>query len=92
MLLNSKVTLSMARALAGRVLAEAGDDPAKVIDRAHRLALGRAPDADERQTLRDFLDRETALLRARQVDRAFPAAVTDLCHALLNVNEFLYID
>jgi hypothetical protein len=93
MLLNSKVTLDMARAFAARVLAEAGDDPAKVIDRAHRLALGRAPGADERQTLLDFLDRETALLRGRKpADSAFAAAVTDLCHALLNVNEFLYID
>jgi hypothetical protein len=94
MLLNSKVTLDMARAFAGRVLAEVGNDPGKVIDRAHRLALGRAPGADERQTLRDFLDRETALLRGRGLSAGatFAAAVTDLCHALLNVNEFLYVD
>jgi hypothetical protein len=99
MLLNSKVTLDMARAFAGRVLAEAGSDPAKVIDRAHRLALGRAPGADEQQTMRYFLDRETALLKGRKLpaaptaaDPAFAAAVTDLCHALLNVNEFLYVD
>src|SRR5262249_52189616 len=47
MLLTSRATLDVARTFAGRVLAEAGTDPARVIDRAHRLALGRAPDADE---------------------------------------------
>jgi hypothetical protein len=92
MLLNSKVTLETARAFAGRVLAEAGREPDPVIDRAHRLALGRAPDVDERDSLRHFLDRETVMLRGRHSDSAFAAAVTDLCHALLNVNEFLYID
>jgi hypothetical protein len=94
MLLNGKVALDVARAFADRVLAETGDDPAKVIDRAHRLALGRAPDADERQTMLNFLRHETAVLTERKMpgDAAFAAAVADLCHALLNVNEFLYVD
>jgi hypothetical protein len=91
MLLNDKVTLDVARAFSRRVLVEVGDDPAKVIDRAHRLALGRAPDADEQKTMRAFLDRETALLEGKG-DTAFASAVADLCHALLNVNEFLYVD
>jgi hypothetical protein len=99
MLLNSRATLDIARGLAGRVLADAGTDPAKVIDRAHRLALGRGPDADERETLRSFLDHQAALLKGRKlppapagIDPAFAAAVADLCHALLSVNEFLYVD
>jgi hypothetical protein len=91
MLLNARVTLDIARAFAGRVLREVGDDPDRVIDRAHRLALGRVPDADERATLGAFLDRQTALLKGK-ADPAFPAAVADLCHALLNVNEFVYVD
>jgi hypothetical protein len=82
MLLNSKVTLDVARAFADRVRTEAGGDPDRQIERACHLALGRAPDAEERATLRGFLDRGS--------DRS--AALTDLCHALLNVNEFLYVD
>ena len=49
--------------------------------------------------MRAFLDRETALLKGKKLppgparlDPAFAAAVADLCHALLNVNEFLYVD
>jgi Protein of unknown function (DUF1553)/Protein of unknown function (DUF1549) len=99
MLLNARGTLDVAKAFAERVLAESGGDPAKVIDCAHSVALGRPPDADERATLLAFLDRQTALLKGKKkaavparVDPAFVAAVADLCHALLNVNEFLYVD
>jgi hypothetical protein len=99
MLLNDKGTLELARALAARVLAEAGDDSEKVIDRAHRLALGRAPAAPERAALRTFLERDTGLLKGRapptapgKTDPAFAEAVADLCHSLFNVNEFLYVD
>ncbi len=99
MQLNSRATLDVARAFARRVLKETGGDPAKVIDRAHRLALGREPDAEERLELRSFLDRQASLLQGRKlpaapagVDPAFAAAVADLCHALLSVNEFLYVD
>jgi len=93
MVLNSKATLDMAHAFADRVRAEVGDDPARAIDRTHRLALGRAPSADELSIMRTFLQRDTILLKGKKgVDHPLAAAVVDLCHALLNVNEFLYVD
>jgi hypothetical protein len=106
-LLNSKLTLDLARSFAGRVLKEAGGDPAAVAERAQRLALGRPPTPDERKTVLAFLERQTAELRQRPhdknpppgptpapggVDPALAAAVVDLCHVLLNTNEFLYVD
>jgi hypothetical protein len=106
-LLNSKLTLDVARSFAGRVLAETGGDPGTVIDRAHRLALGRPPTPEEHKTLLSFLERETTELRPRLsdktpppgpvpaaggVDPALAAAVVDVCHVLLNLNEFLYVD
>jgi hypothetical protein len=107
MLLNSKLTLDLARSFAGRVLRET-TEPDRVIEAAYRLALGRAPDQQERQLLRNFLDRQTEYLRTRTAtaggnlatplppvvgaDTAFGAAVVDLCQALFNVNGFLYID
>jgi hypothetical protein len=48
------------------------------IDRAFRLALGRPPKPQER-------DRATAFLKD-------PAALEDFCLALLNLNEFVFID
>jgi hypothetical protein len=79
-LLNGKLALDSSRALAERVAREAGPEPAARIDRAYRLALGRSPDAVERRLAESFLAEggETAL--------------ADFCLAILNVNEFVYVD
>jgi hypothetical protein len=105
-LLNSKLILEQARVFAGRVLREAGANPGAVVERAYRLALARTPDLEEHQAMLAFLERETLLLRERlnganpppgplpacESDTAFAAAVVGVCHVLLNVNEFLYVD
>jgi hypothetical protein len=107
MLLNDKWALEEARWFAGRVLREAGAKPEAVIEESYRLALGRVPDAEERKLMTEYLDKETVSLRPRMqakmpppgpmgeasdIDPAFGAAVVDLCHSLLNLNEFLYVD
>jgi hypothetical protein len=76
-LLNNKVGLEWAAAFADRVRREAGSEPARQIDRAWRLAYSRPPDAAEKDLAQTFLAR---------------ANLTDLCHMLLNSNEFLYRD
>jgi hypothetical protein len=106
-LLNSELILSQARALAGRVLCEAGSDTTASITRAFRLAFGRAPSTDELRISTEFLARQAELARARSADSAalalptpMPdgfdpaagAALTDFCHALFNANEFVYVD
>lgn len=91
MLLNSKLTLEMARAFAGRVLPIS--DRSHLVDQVYRLALSRPPSADELKSSLQFLDRQAELLKARNNgDPAFAAAVADLCHVLMNVNEFIYVD
>ncbi|MEN9574897.1 MAG: hypothetical protein RL514_2752 [Verrucomicrobiota bacterium] len=79
-LLNSDFSQRAAKALAVRVATEAGADPAKQIERAVWLALGRAPTANERQQAAAFL--------AKHGKTALP----EFCRALLNVNEFVYVD
>ncbi|MBN9519506.1 DUF1553 domain-containing protein [bacterium] len=75
-LLNSAEAMAAAKALAARVEREAADEPARV-DRAYQLVLGRAPTAAERERAAAFL-RESPL--------------TELCRALFNLNEFVYLD
>jgi hypothetical protein len=82
-LLNDPLILGFAKSFAARAMKEAGTDPTKVIDRAYLLALGRAPKPAERDTMLAFLKDHTGTT---------DEAVTDLCHALLNLNEFLYVD
>jgi hypothetical protein len=76
-LLNSRMVLDQAEFFAERLRREAGDDPAKQVERAFRLVFGRVPTETERPVA-------VALVRAQG-----PAA---LCRALYNVNEFLYVD
>jgi hypothetical protein len=107
MLLNGKLTLDLARAFAGRLLREGKADPARLVDRAYRLALGRAADAEEILAAQQFLTRQADLVRQRLkehkavaqpvaapdgTEAAFGATLVDLCHVLLNVNEFIYVD
>jgi hypothetical protein len=82
-LLNDAIVLGYAKTFAGRVLKDARSDPDRAIGRAFELALGRGPSTEERESMRVFLKKHPG---------PFPDAVADLCHALLNVNEFLYVD
>ncbi len=109
MLLNSSLIVEQACHLAGRVLATAADrqDPAQLVTRTYRLALGRSPDAQERQRGVTFLEEQPGLISERAsgsqgvelphplpegYDRAQGSALVDFCHALLNLNEFVFVD
>jgi mono/diheme cytochrome c family protein len=75
-LMNNATVVFHARKFAARVRSEAGEDPAAQVDRAFRLALGRAPDAAETQKALAFLSGGGQL--------------SDFCHVLFNLNEFAY--
>jgi hypothetical protein len=104
-LLNGTVVLGWAQSFAGRVLNEAGAEPRKQIERAYELAYSRKPDGAERDTLLTFLDKQRGIIAQRidsnqkvatpdsipaGVEKAHAAALVDLCHMLLNSNEFVY--
>ncbi|MGV3719929.1 MAG: DUF1553 domain-containing protein [Actinomycetota bacterium] len=86
-LLNSPEMGANARALAARVSREAQDDDARIA-LAYRLALSRKPTADELRVGREFLKSQTALLGGGAQD----SALADYCLALMNLNEFVYLD
>ncbi|MFN0106040.1 MAG: DUF1549 and DUF1553 domain-containing protein [Bryobacteraceae bacterium] len=85
-LLNNDVVLGWSKSFASRVANDGGLDATAHVDRAFRLAFLRQPTADERRIALDFLGRQTAL--AGGADEA----LADLCHMLLNTNEFVYIN
>jgi hypothetical protein len=76
-LLNNGFMLVQARHFAERVTREAGDDPARQVERAFELAVGRDPDGEE----------AAALL---EVARAHGLA--NVCRAIWNLNEFAFVD
>ncbi len=75
-LLNNKLVLSMSRHTALRITA-ASPDEATQIDSVFRLALGRFPSAEERDSLIEY---------ARQ------HGLSQACRVILNLNEFAFVD
>jgi hypothetical protein len=102
-LLNSKLSLEWAQAFAARVVLTAGSASRQQVEAAYQLAYSRKPDATELQTALGFLERQRGIIAARQgadlalptpapesIDRPAAAALVDLCHMLMNSNEFVY--
>jgi hypothetical protein len=89
-LLNGPFLQSRAKALAGRLGREAGPAAADRVRWAYRLALGRPARPAELRLALDFLAGQARLLRDRP--DADQAALADFCLALLNCNEFLYVE
>jgi hypothetical protein len=65
------------------VTKEVGADREKFADRAFRLAIGRPPTSEEAAAMLGYLSRHKGTA---------DEAAADLCHVLLNLNEFLYVD
>ena len=74
-LFNGDFVNQQATHFAARLKREAGDDPAKQISLAWRLALCREPTATELTQMRMFLSEES---------------LEQVCRVILNLNEFVY--
>lgn len=107
LMLNSNFSLEAARRLAGCVLREHAVLDDRTLTDLHRRLLSRRPSADELQEMQEFLNVQLQLLRTGTsppdeaaaplppisgIDPIAAVALTDLCLALLNSNEFLYVD
>ena len=106
-LMNDELVMEWSRVLASRVLNDRGLSAEQQIERAYRLVLSRAPKAEESQSILDFLNQQSGLIAGRlakndkvplpdAVPQGMPparaAAFVDLCQALLNSNEFIYMN
>jgi hypothetical protein len=76
-LLNSSLAVTASRAFADRVEHDVGSAPAQQVQRAFELALQRNPVVSESTACERLLTERS---------------LTELCRALLNLNEFLYVD
>lgn len=108
MLLNSEFSLQCARRLAGVVLREQPSDTDKQIDAVYVRVLARHSLPDERQVAKAFLETQLRQLAAagqkvdslslplglstNEADALAQAALVSYCLAMLNVNEFVYVD
>ncbi len=97
LLINGDWSLARAQTLALRVerLEPVSTNDRGRIALAYRLTCGREAEPDEIEQAAAFLNRQTQLAQPpvpRVNVGADHAALVDFCHALLNSNEFLYVD
>jgi hypothetical protein len=85
-LLNNDLVLGWAENLARRVKNDAGMSAEAQVERAYRLVYARAPKTDETKAAVAFLARHDGVTGDRE------KSFVDLCHMLLNSNEFLYLN
>lgn len=105
-LLNSPIVFDWSRALAGRIINEAGTSDSKRLERLYQVLFGRFPDKQEKADLTAFLGSQekrlraqrptqelnaaSGLLRPDKLDHVHEAAFVDLVHAVANSNDFVY--
>jgi hypothetical protein len=95
LLLNGDFTLERAGHWAEGLASRFSPGDPALLATAFRAAWSRLPTTEEIQLARKFLASQTEAHRARGIAaREDPAraALVDFCHALLNTNEFLYVD
>jgi hypothetical protein len=100
-LLNNSMIHDLSLALASRVSEEVGGDPGKQIERVYWIALQREPTAEEAEEARAFVEATAARWKAIGDNKQPKEAKTispehrgfaNLCHALMNSAEFLFVD
>jgi mono/diheme cytochrome c family protein len=77
LLMNNNFVITEAGLFAERLRREAGEGARAQVERAYRLALGRAPQEFER-------------VRAVEYIRSSPNGLAEFCQLLFNLNEFVY--
>jgi hypothetical protein len=99
LLLNGDFALERAQHMAEVLRGQFGTDETALVTEAYRLAWGRLPSSEEVELGLRFLSNQTdALLAQQPADREkgqttiHADAIADFCHALLNTNEFLFLD
>jgi hypothetical protein len=106
-MMNDALVRTWSLELASRVLNDAGLSPEQQVERAFRIVLTRAPKDEERRAVLDFLTQQSAEIGRRlaandtvAIPETLPdgmqparaAAFVDFCQALLNSNEFVYVN
>lgn len=91
-MLNSQFMARRATALAKRVAEAAGNDADRMIEVAFQRTLAREPDAEELAMAKEILaSQASAMNDGEEAEGETSIRLMQLCHALLNLNEFVYV-
>ncbi len=88
--MNSPLVHRLAAQLLDRVMATKPDSTEASISKAYEIVFARLPNAGEMQRMKAFIAQQTRLLGDKP--DAGTQAMREFCHALLCLNEFIYVD
>lgn len=90
-MMNSPFVRQQAEKLAQRIRPAQDAPPSAAVDAAYRIALGRSPSEAERTRMTTFIDEQTQAIGG-DAGQARDRALVEFCHALICLNEFVYVD
>ena len=93
-MLNAPFVWEQAKRFAQRVRDRVGGDPGRQIESAYRIALSRPPTVEEREIGLSFLgQRRAGSLEASKEPGSLDAQspLVQYCHAVMSLNEFIYV-
>lgn len=88
--MNSPLVHRLANQLLNRVMDTKPGSTEASISKAYEIVFGRLPEAGEMQRMKAFIAQQTRLLGDKP--DAATQAMQQFCHALLCLNEFIYVD
>jgi len=88
-LMNDPFVVQQAARWAERILAEAGKTDEQRVTSLYQAAFTRLPNETELRNARQFLEQQTARHGCGPDD---PKPWADLCHVLINVKEFIFVN
>jgi Protein of unknown function (DUF1553)/Protein of unknown function (DUF1549) len=91
-LMNNEFVLRQAGFFAERIAKEGGADKRAQVVRAFKIALNRTPNAKEIEWSLSFLKSQADGYARLKNEEPEASALRDFCHAIINLNEFVYID
>ena len=91
-LMNDPFVRRRAKEMATRLQRVSPDSIEAQVGLAFQLGLNRAPESEELTTACDFIKHQSTERIRRDESEASLLALTDFCHALFGLNEFVYVD
>ena len=92
LLMNSSITMDASERLASLCFNRHPVDQSSQTQEVYQRILSRNPDKQEQIDCLQFLSNQAKLLEQEKEPQPALAALTDLCRAMFNCNEFLYVD
>jgi hypothetical protein len=90
-MLNAPLVRQQAEKLAKRIAPTPETSLPAAIDTAYRIAFARLPSDAERQQMQSFVEAQRDMMGGANAANT-QTALVEMCHVLLCLNEFMYID